>query len=285
MRAIDPIFVAPRFVVRDWGRSDIGEWGSSATVAPVAEAWLHDFANLTEEGPLGRKLAASSDGMLGDVGRGPPRLRLVFPARTTSIKSTSPVSLWMVLEPGIASLAGDETVFHRPGDRIRAYEGAAVAFASGSVALEVGAAFLPTNDSREGPLVARLPPVSARQRATLFRDAALSVESWILPDWSRIVPDGETCHVLTALTPGIGVDGRALPLGRAVFVPAWGRPLDITADNVGAKLLVAYPDATPTSVWRQTREPDPAAGQLPKPCPYRPLVEAMSASREPAMAA
>jgi hypothetical protein len=284
MRAIDPIFVTPRFVERDWGRSDIGEWGSSVVAAPVAEAWLHDFANLTDQGPLGRKLAASS-GMLGDVGRAPPKLRLVFPARTTSIRSTAPVSLWTILEPGSASLADDETAFHRPGDRIRAYEGAAVTFASGSVALEVSAAFLPTNHRREGPLTVRLPPVSARQRATLFRDAALSVESWMLPRWSRIVPDGATCHVLTALTSGIAVDGRVLVPGRAVFVPARGRPLDITADTIGARLVVAYPDATPTSIWRHTREPDPAAGRLPKPCPSRPLAEAVSSFREPAVAA
>lgn len=284
MRAIDPIFVKPRFVERDWGRSDIGEWSALETTQPVAEAWLLDAANATDDGPFGRKLATNSEAMLGDLGRAPPKLRLIFPGQTSTVKSTGAVSLWTILEPGNPSLVDRDTAFHRPGDRIRAYDGAAVTFAAGSVALEASAAFLPTNDT-EGPLVVRLPPVSSRQRATLFRHPALSVEAWILPDWSRVVPDGETCHVLTALTPGIAIDGRPLAPGRAIFIPASGRPLDIVTDNTGPRLAVAYPDATPTSVWRHTREPDPAAGQLPKPCPPRPLVEAVSAFHETAVAA
>jgi hypothetical protein len=243
------------------------------------------MANATEGGPLGRKLAANSRGMLGDLGRAPPKVRMVFPGRTMSIKSTGPVSLWTLLEPGTASLADDETTFHRPGDRIRAYEGAAVTLAAGSVALEISSTFLPTNDGCEGPLVVRLPPVSSRARATLFRDPSLSVESWLLPDWSRIVPDGETCHVLTAMTSGVTVDGRRLSPGQAVFVPAWGRPLDITAARVGDRVAVAYPEFRPTSVWRHTPGPDPAAGQLPKPPPSRPTAEAVFPLRERLIAA
>jgi hypothetical protein len=285
MRAIDPIFVTPRFVERDWGRPDIAEWGPPNPTEPIAEAWLHDVANATEQGPLGRKLAANSQGMLGDLGRAPPKVRMVFPGRTMSIKSTGAVSLWTVLEPGDISPDGDRAALHKPGDRIRAYEGAAVTLAGGSVVLELSSTFLPANESLDGPLVIRMPPVSRRSRATLFREASLSVESWMLPDWSRIIPDGETCHVLTALTPGVAVDGRRLPPGQAVFIPAWGRPLDITAASVGAKAVVAYPDDTPTSVWRHTPGPDPAAGQLPKPQPSRPSVEAVSAFAEHDMAA
>jgi hypothetical protein len=285
MRAIDPIFVTPRFVHRDWGRCDVGEWGPSNSIEPIAEAWLHDVANATEEGPLGRKLAANSQGMLGDLGRAPPKVRMVFPGKTMSIQSTAPVSLWTVLEPGNPSLADDDATFHRLGERIRAYEGASVTFSAGSVALEISSAFLPTNDGVEGPLVIRLPPVWARWRATLFRDVSFSVESWMLPERSHIVPDGQTCHVLTAVTPGVNVDGRRLPPGQTVFVPACGRQLDITASNVGARVIVAYPDAAPTSVWRFTPEPDPAAGRLAKPRPSRPRVGAVSPLAETAMAA
>jgi hypothetical protein len=284
MRAIDPIFVTPRFVERDWGRSDIGEWGLTGA-GQIGEAWLHDAANATAEGPLGRKLATNSQRMLGDLGRAPPRVRMVFPGRTMSIRSTGPVSLWTLLEPGNASFADGEVAFHRPGERIRAFEGAAVTLAGGSVALEISSTFLPVNDAVDRPLAIRLPPVSTRARATLFRDASLSVESWLLPDWSRIVPDGETCHVLTAMTPGVIVDGRRLPAGHAVFIPAWGRPLDITAATAGAKAAVAYPDARPTSVWRHTPGPGPNAGQLPKPQPSRPNAEAAVPFGEHAIAA
>jgi hypothetical protein len=284
MRAIDPIFVKPRFVERDWGRSDIGEWGPTGD-GQIGETWLHDAANATAEGPLGRKLAAHSQGMLGDLGRAPPKVRMVFPGRAMSIRSTGPVSLWLLLEPGSASLADKEAVFHRPGERIRAFEGAAVTLAGGSVALEISSTFLPVNDGAGRPLAIRLPPVSTRARATLFRDASLSVESWLLPEWSRIVPDGETCHVLTAMTPGVMVDGRRLSPGHAVFIPAWGRALDIAAASAGAKVAVAYPDVRPTSVWRHTPGPGPTAGQLPKPQPSRPNAEAVVPFEEHAIAA
>jgi hypothetical protein len=167
---------------------------------------------------------------------------------------------------------------------MRAFEGAPVTLAGGSVALEVSAAFQPLNEVHQ-PQVIRQPPVTRRARATLFRDPALSVEAWLLPEWSRIVPDGETCHVITALTPGVTVDGRRLQPGTSVFVPAWGRPLDLTSAQGGGKLLVAYPDRTPTAIWRHSPGPDPAAGQLPKPQPSRPLMEAALPSFQPAMAA
>jgi hypothetical protein len=207
----------------------------------------------------------------------------VFPGKSTRVKSTSPLSLWTILEPGVASFANPEETVHRTGDRIRAYEGAEVALAAGSVALEVSSSFLPANDSEDQPQLVRLPPVSARTRATLFRDTALSVETWLLPEWSRVVPDGETCHVLMALAPGVRVDGRNLELGAAVFVPACGRPFDISAAGRGAKLLAAYPDLAPTDVWRHAPGPDPSSGQLPKPEPTHPPLQA--ASFTPALAA
>lgn len=285
MSTIDPIFVAPRFEQRDWGRVDLGGWlGKNQTSdAPVAEAWLLDPANTTESGPLGQCIARQAAGLLGDLGRAPPKIRLVFPGRQMRIQSSSPMSFWTVLEPGVSHLAGG--VRRRTGERIRTYEGADVSFAEGSVALEVSASFLPTNEADPDPAVIRIPPVSTRSRATLFRESGLSVERWILPDLSRIVPDGETCHALVALTGGVRIDGRTLRPGEAVLAPACGRSLDIVAERTGANLLVAYPDRTPTSVWRHTPGPDPTTGQLPRPEPARPSLWAAAQSLEPAMAA
>jgi hypothetical protein len=285
MNTVDPIFVTPRPVQRHWGRVDLGDWtGKRRTPdAPVAEAWLLDPANSTDAGPLGRRITRQSTSVLGDLGRVPPRIRLVFPGKTMTLKSASPMSFWTVLEPGVASLA--DGMQHRTGERIRAYEGADVTFAEGSVALEVSASFLPTNDADPRPQIIRLPPVSVRARATLFRENGLSVETWLLPEWSRIVPDGETCHVLVPLGAGVRIDGRTLLSGEAVLVPAHGRPLDIVAERQGARLLVAYPDRAPTAVWRHAPGPDPAAGQLPKPEPAQPPVWAFAKPLEPAMAA
>jgi hypothetical protein len=286
MRAIDPIFVTPRLVQRDWGRADLGDWirTSRDMCENVAEAWLIDPANATDAGPLGRRIARQTSGVMGDLGRAPPKIRLVFPGRRASIKSTSPVSLWTVLEPGVGAISGHEGVVHRTGERIRAYEGAEVLLADGCVALEVSAAFQPNNETDNEPQIIRLPPVSSRARATLFRETGLSVESWTLPEWSRIVPDGETCHALVALGGGVRIDGRTLTSGETVLAPACGRPLDITALQRGAKLLVAYPDNKPTAIWRHTPGPDPAAGILPKPEPAHPPLEA-ALPFKPAMAA
>jgi hypothetical protein len=287
MRTIDPIFVAPRFVGRSWGRYDLGDWCKAADRAsePIGEAWIFDAANASDRGPLGRSLAQSSSDMLGEVGRAPPKLRLVFPGEPTAIKSTAPVSLWHVLEPGDPpTIAASNTdVRHKPGQRIRAFEGASVPLAKGCVALEISSTFQPTNRLMSGPAIARLPSVSARTRATLFRDAALSVETWMLPQRSLVEPDGETCHVLVALTSGIAIDGRELRQGEAMFIPAWGRPLQIAGSR--AKALVAYPDQTPTTIWRHVPGPDPVPGMLPKPEPVRPSAMAISLSPEPALAA
>lgn len=284
MRAFDPIFIAPRLVTRDWGRTDTGAWfGAGQSTEPLAEAWALDAANLTESGPLGLHVARHPTGVLGDVGRAPPKLRLVFPGRGSTIKSTSPLSFWTVMEPGAAA-APDGTT-HRPGERIRAYEGAEVALAEGSVAVEVSSSFIGTNEPDPTPHLVRLPPVSKRMRATLFRDDWLSVETWSLPEWSRIVPDGETCHVILAIGTGIRCDGRDLKPGEAVLAPARGRPFDLVVARRDARVLVAYPARAPTSVWRHTPGPDPASGQLPKPAPQQPLLWAKANLHLPAEAA
>jgi hypothetical protein len=286
MRAMEPIFVTPRSVQRDWGRDDPGPWCRSVGRAAghTGEAWVHDAANATDGGPLGRRLAANASEMLGDLGRAPPRLRMIFPDRPITLKSTAPVSFWMMLEPG-SDPAPANDVFHRSGARIRAYEGAEVALPAGSVALEVSPAFQPGNEADDQPSIIRMPPVSNRTRATLFREAAFSVESWMLPAWSRLVPDGQTCHVVMALTPGVGIDGHRLYPGEAVFLPAWGRPVDMTGGRVGAKALVAYPSQAPTAIWRHTPGPDPMGGLLPRPEPVAPRLEAAARAVEPALAA
>jgi hypothetical protein len=287
MRAIDPIFVAPRVVQRDWGRDDLGEWGKllPRPSGRTAEAWLHDAANSTDKGPLGRRLAADSRAMFGDLGRAPPRSRLVFPGRETQVVSTAPVSFWTLLEPGHDPGASVAASMRRPGERIRAYEGAAITLPAGSVALEVSAVFQPANVPADGPSLIRLPPVTRRMRATLVREEALSVEMWTLPEWSRLKPDGETCHVVTALTPGVVLDGRHLRVGETAFIPAWGRPVDLVTRAAEAKVMVAYPDRTPTAIWRHTPGPDPTAGLLPEPEPASPTVDAIAPRPEYAWAA
>lgn len=285
MRAIDPVFVKQRIVERDWGRIDAGNWVGRIETngGRVGEVWALDAANVTEAGPFGRRLMRQVEGMLGDLGRAPPRVRLVFPREPLRIKSTSPVSLWTILEPGEPAASGESG--HRPGERIRAYEGAEIGLAPGSVALEVSSSFMPANGPDNEPQVITMPPVSQRTRASLVREDALSVEVWRLPAWSRVVPDGETCHVLVALGQGITIDGRTLAPGAAVFVPAWGRPLEISAAEPGSKLLVAYADRTPTAIWRHAPGPDPAPGQLPLPEPAHPPLIADAASSARARAA
>jgi len=274
MRKFDPIFVTPRVVRRDWGRDDLGDWGRLAPIAdgPVGEVWLQDAANATDNGPLGRRLSSNCAEMFGDLGRAPPRMRLVFPAYDAEIPSTAPLSFWTLLEPGYG--AGSAT--RRSGERIRAYEGAAVALPAGSVALEVSSAFQPDNDFVDEPCLIRLPPVSKRTRATLAREDALSVEMWTLPERSRLSPDGETCHVIMALTPGVVLDGRQLKMGEAAFIPAHGRAIDLTTRQPVAKAIVAYPDRTPTAIWRHTPGPGPMPGLLPKPEPWRPAIHAVA---------
>lgn len=275
MRAIDPIFVKPRSIQREWGRIDPGEvWRAIRGAEPTGEAWVHDAANSTDGGPLGRRLAANVPEMLGDLGRAPPKLRLVFPKHNIALQSTAPVSFWTIIEPGEGPPEANHAS-HRVGARIRAYEGAEIALAAGCVALEVSAAFQPNNEGDGEPSLICLPPVSNRIRATLFREASLSVETWNLPERSRLVPDGETCHVIMPLTQGVAIDGRGIHPGESVFLPAWGRPVEVTA-RVGAKALVAYPDRTPTAIWRHLSAPDPIGGLLPKPAPARSNVSAVS---------
>jgi len=268
MRKFDPIFVTPRVVQRDWGRDDLGECRRLARNmnGPVGEILMSDVSTAVSSGTPGR--AWDGQAVLGDLGRAPPRVRLVFPGRDVTLPSTAPVSFWTLLEPG--------SPLRRAGERIRTYEGAEVHLPSGSVALEVSAAFLPTNRPSDGPSLISLPPVSRRVRATLVREDALSVERWTLPPYSQLTPDGETCHVLVPVTRGIVLDDRPLKPGQAVFLPAWGRTVALGADHAAAKVVVAYPDRTPTSIWRHVPGPDPMPGLLPRPQPVAPITAVAS---------
>lgn len=142
----------------------------------------------------------------------------------------------------------------------------------GSVAFAgiVYAAFQPTNRSPDGPSLISLPPVSRRVRATLVREDALSVEMWTLQPCSQLTPDGETCHVLVPLTHGIVLDDQPLKPGEAMFLPAWGRTDALGADHAAARVVVACPDRTPTSIWRHVPGGDPVPVLRPRPQPVAP---------------
>lgn len=140
----------------------------------------------------------------------------------------------------------------------------------------MSAAFLPRNQHADTVSTIRLPPVSRRIRATLAREDALSVEMWTLPPSSQLTPDGETCHVLMPLTRGVVLDDRLLKPGEVVFLPAWGRKVALAADHMAAKVIVAYPDRTPTSIWRHVPGPDPMPGLLPRPRPVAPITASAS---------
>lgn len=278
MRRIVPILVAPRAMSREWDQRDLGAWSRLAPPSngPVGEIWLQTRVDdLSSRTP---RQAPAFDGltMLGDLGRAPPRIRLVFPGRDVTLPSTAPVSFWTLLEPGSPQ--------RRTGERIRAYEGAAVQLPGGCVALEVWATFLPRNEAADTSSLIRLPPVTRRTRATLAREDALSVEMWTLPPSSQLTPDGETCHLLVALTRGIRVDGRLLRLGEALFLPARGRTAILGADHSAARILIAYPDHTPTGIWRRIPGPDPMPGFAPRPQPSAPIAVAASLLNAPEVA-
>jgi hypothetical protein len=285
MKNLEPVFVTPRRAPQPWGRVGLGEWTGRLSDAdgPVGEIWLHDAANATEAGALGSMIARDSTGMLGDLGRAPPRMRLVFPGQDVELASSAPFSFWLFLEPGWASDGRQGA--RRSGERIRAYEGAAIELSAGSIALEVAASFQPDNSADDKPSAIRLPPVSKRARATLVREHALSVETWLLPESSRLIPDGETCHVITALTRGVTLDGCTLAPGQAVFLPAAGRTALLHARRPDARVLIAYPDRTPTGIWRHAPGPDPMSGLMPRPDPRRPEIDAIARDRACALAA
>jgi hypothetical protein len=151
----------------------------------------------------------------------------------------------------------------KAGDLFRVSDQVRLNFSRGVIAVEAQASFEPRNRVEKRPPIMRLKRETPQPRATLLRDPAMSVEIWRLPQHSRLEPDGETCHALMALTPGVIIDGRELVRGEAVFIPACARSIQLFGR--GSEVLVAYPDVVPTAIWRVAPEPDPAAAALRRP--------------------
>ncbi|MGD9981170.1 MAG: hypothetical protein AB7H66_01260 [Hyphomonadaceae bacterium] len=204
--------------------------------------------------------------MLGELGRVPPSLRLIVTDEPSDpVSSDGPVALWRMLEcPLDATINIYATDASRPRemrcrrhDLLRLSEGPRVVLSGSMTALEARANFTPNNNPRERRVQRLLPVHEKKRRTAWLRDPAMSVEAWTLPDLSFLEPDGETCHVLMALTPGVAIDGEPLNRGDAVFLPAEGRRLTLTGR--GAEVVVCYPDLVPTNIWKQPHAPKPAA--------------------------
>jgi hypothetical protein len=249
----------------------LGGWCAQAArpAAAIGEVWSAHPNNVDIDGAhFGETLKQRPREMLGDLGRAPPTLRLVFAGEgADALSGAGRVGLWRVLESKLGARveASDGHGLRRPacraGDLFRASAHTRLRFDAGVSALEVAAAFAPANRVETTAPITRVDPADeTRPRVVWFRDPALSVEVWRLPPVSRLEPDGETCHLLMALTPGASLDGAPLDPGQAVFVPAYGRTLTLT--GAGAKVLVAYPDLVPTMIWTTTPPPDPAADAL-----------------------
>jgi hypothetical protein len=204
--------------------------------------------------------------MLGELGRAPPTFRLITTAEPSDpIIAEGPLGLWRILEAPLDAKANiydgegapPRTTRCRRGDLFRVGAGARLVFPSGVTGLEARANFAPSNTPNVARAQRLLAASEKRHRAAWLRDPAMSVELWTLPKLSFLEPDGETCHVLMALTPGVIIDGQALNRGDAIFLPAEGRPVSMTGQ--GAQVVVAYPDLIPTDIWKHAHPPKPAA--------------------------
>jgi hypothetical protein len=265
--SIDPIRITPRLLPRRWGRAGAPSWCANALrpEAPVGEIWIAHAHNMTDRGEhFGVLLRADPKAMLGELGRAPPNLRVVITDEPSDpIHVDAPLGVWGLLESpldGMLTLArGEErqTLRCRRGDLVRVADAGQIIWGPGITALEARAAFSPRNGSSDRPVRKLLAAREAGQRAVWLRDPALSVEAWTLPELSYLEPDGETCHVVMALTPGVSIDGAPLSRGEAVFLPAEGRPVTVTGR--GGQVVVAYPDLVPTSIWKRPQPPKPAA--------------------------
>jgi hypothetical protein len=265
----DPIRLLPRLLPRRWGRKEIPAWCQAAPrpPAPIGEIWVAHAHNTTGDGAhFGARLAEAPQSMLGELGRAPPTFRLITTAEPSDpIVAEGPLGLWRILEAPLDAKvntydpdgAAPRTVRSRRGDLLRAGAGARLVFPSGVTALEVRANFTPSNAPNAARARRLLAASEKRHRSAWLRDPAMSVELWTLPKLSFIEPDGETCHVLMALTPGVMIDGEALNRGDAIFLPAEGRRVSMTGQ--GAQVVVAYPDLIPTEIWKHPHPPKPAA--------------------------
>jgi hypothetical protein len=204
--------------------------------------------------------------MLGELGRAPPTFRLIATDEPSDpIIAEGPLGLWRILEAPLDAKvnvydtegAAPRAVRCRRGDLLRVGPGARLVFPSGVTALEARANFAPANAPNAARAQRLLAASEKRHRAAWLRDPAMSVELWTLPKLSFLEPDGETCHVLMALAPGVRIDGQILNRGDAIFLPAEGRRVSMTGQ--GAQVVVAYPDLVPTEIWKHSPPPRPAA--------------------------
>lgn len=284
--AANPIRLQPRLLPRRWGREAVSAWcaGAPRPPASIGEIWIAHAHNMTSDGThFGARLAEAPQMMLGELGRAPPALRLIATDEPNDpIVAEGPLGLWRILEaPLDAKLnlydregAAPRAVRCRRGDLLRVGAGARLVFPGGVTALEARANFTPTNAPNAARAQKLLAASEKRHRAAWLRDPAMSVELWTLPQLSFLEPDGETCHVLMALTPGIMIDGEKLNRGDAVFLPARGRRVSMTGE--GAQVVVAYPDLIPTEIWKHAHPPRPAALALDPALAMRTNLEAMA---------
>ncbi|HWA21662.1 MAG TPA: hypothetical protein VG735_04615 [Caulobacterales bacterium] len=264
----DPLRIKPRMLPRIWGRENLAAWCDGAQRPPgaIGEIWLSHPNNTTAEGEhFGALMARAPQTVLGELGRAPPTLRLVLTSEPSHpIVSERPVALWSIMESPLDSMVTIEdrqraSIRHarcRRGDLFRVSEHAGLIFGGGVTALEVRASFV-ANNQGSTHAAQRLAGVSGKkERIAWLRDATMSVEVWTLPELSFLEPDGETCHVMMALSPGVSVDGQNLSRGECIFLPAEGRRLGLSGR--GAQVLVAYPDLAPTKIWERSPPLDPA---------------------------
>jgi hypothetical protein len=264
-----PIRLCPRLLPRRWGREEVPAWceGAPRPPAPIGEIWIAHAHNTTTEGVhFGALMADAPQSMLGELGRAPPTLRLVTTAEPSDpIAVEGALALWRILEAPLdaqvniydAQSARPRDLPCRRGDLLRVETGARLVLPGSVTALEARANFAPSNAPNAARAQRLLAASERRQRAAWLRDPAMSIELWTLPKLSFLEPDGETCHVLMALTPGVTIDGEALTRGDAIFLPAEGRRVSMAGQ--GAQVVVAYPDLIPTEIWKHPNPPRPAA--------------------------
>jgi hypothetical protein len=265
----EPIRLHPRLLPRRWGRERAPAWCASAKrpSAPIGEIWIAHPHNTTSMGAhFGAALAEAPQTMLGELGRAPPRLRLVIADEPSDpLSCEGPVALWRMLEcpldAAVNLYEGNDAPARemrcRRGDLLRVNGDTRIIVPAGVTALEARASFAPNNHSDPKRVQRVLAEGEKKHRATWLRDPAMSVEVWTLPELSFLKPDGETCHVLMALTPGVAIDGEPLSRGDGVFLPAEGRQAKLTGK--GAQVAVVYPDLIPTQIWKHAHAPKPAA--------------------------
>ncbi len=265
----DPIKIRPRMLPRGWGRGAASAWCATAErpAGQVGEIWLAHPHNVTSQGAhLGAQIARDPQKMLGELGRAPPSLRLLVTEEPSDPLSVdAPVALWRILESpldgAVTLYENDRTrprqVRARRGDLLRVAHEAKLVLPAGMTALEARANFAPNNQPSAQRAQRFLAASEKKHRDAWLRDPAMSVELWTLPELSFLEPDGETCHLIMALTPGVTLDGEPLSRGDAVFLPAEGRRAVLTGR--GSQIVVAYPDLIPTSIWKTPHTPRPAA--------------------------